>query len=146
MRGKASPIDIPKGLKINVATVQMNVKFIHKKAAHRAALSRIDALWDAPPKSAASDELEVLSLLVEEYERKHIDVPQVDPVSLLRHVMEARALTRKDLQPFIGSRARVAEVLNRVRPLSLEMIRRLAAGLNLPADLLIAGYALRRAA
>ena len=124
----------------------MNIKLIHNKAAHRAALSRIDALWDAPPKSAASDELEVLSLLVEEYEKKHIDVPQVDPVSVLHHVMEVRALTRKDLEPFIGSRARVAEVLNRVRPLSLEMIRRLAAGLNLPADLLIAGYALKRAA
>ena len=124
----------------------MNIKLIHNKAAHRAALSRIDTLWDAPPKSAESDELEVLSLLVEEYEKKHIEVPQVDPVSLLHHVMEARALTRKDLEPFIGSRARVAEVLNRVRPLSLEMIRRLAAGLNLPADLLIAGYALKRAA
>ena len=124
----------------------MNIKLIHNKAAQRAALSRIDALWDAPPKSAESDELEVLSLLVEEYEKKHIDVPQVDPVSLLHHVMEVRALTRKDLEPFIGSRARVAEVLNRVRPLSLEMIRRLAAGLNLPADLLIAGYALKRAA
>ena len=124
----------------------MNIKLIQNKAARRAALSRIDALWDAPPKSAASDELEVLSLLVEEYEKKHIDVPQVDPVSLLHHVMEARALTRKDLEQFIGSRARVAEVLNRVRPLSLEMIRRLAAGLNLPADLLIAGYALKRAA
>ena len=60
--------------------------------------------------------------------------------------MEARALTRKDIEPFIGSRARVAEVLNRVRPLSLEMIRRLAVGLNLPADLLIAGYQLKRAA
>ena len=124
----------------------MNIKLIQSKAAHRAALSRIDALWDAPPKSAESDELEVLSLLVEEYEKKHIDVPQVDPVDLLHHVMEARVLTRKDLEPFIGSRARVAEVLNRVRPLSLEMIRRLAAGLNLPADLLIAGYALKRAA
>ena len=60
--------------------------------------------------------------------------------------MEARALTRKDIEPFIGSRVRVAEVLNRVRPLSLEMIRRLALGLNLPADLLIAGYQLKRAA
>ena len=60
--------------------------------------------------------------------------------------MEARALTRKDIEPFIGSRVRVAEVLNRVRPLSLEMIRRLAVGLNLPADLLIAGYELKRAA
>ena len=60
--------------------------------------------------------------------------------------MEARALTRKDIEPFIGSRVRVAEVLNRVRPLSLEMIRRLSVGLNLPTDLLIAGYALKRAA
>ncbi len=124
----------------------MNIKLIQSKTAHRAALARIDALWDAPPKSAESDELEVLSLLVEEYEKKHIDVPQVDPVTLLHHVMEARVLSRKDLEPFIGSRARVAEVLNRVRPLSLEMIRRLAVGLNLPADLLIAGYELKRAA
>ena len=60
--------------------------------------------------------------------------------------MEARQLTRKDLEPYIGSRARVAEVLNRVRPLSLEMIRRLSAGLGLPADLLIAGYELRQVA
>ncbi|MEO7255688.1 MAG: transcriptional regulator [Casimicrobium sp.] len=124
----------------------MNIKLIRNKAAYRAALARVDALWDAPPKSAESDELEVLSLLVEEYEKKHIDVPQVDPVSLLHHVMEARALTRKDLEPFIGTRARVAEVLNSVRPLSLEMIRRLSVGLNLPADLLIAGYELKRAA
>ena len=124
----------------------MKITLIKDKVAHRRALARIYALWDAPPRSAASDELEVLSLLVEVFEKKHIVVPQVDPVSLLHHVMEARALSRKDLEPFIGSRARVAEVLNRVRPLSLEMIRRLAAGLNLPADLLIAGYALRRAA
>lgn len=124
----------------------MNIKLIRNKAAYRAALARVDALWDAPPKSAESDELEVLSLLIEEYEKKHIDVPQVDPVSLLHHVMEARALTRKDLEPFIGTRARVAEVLNSVRPLSLEMIRRLSVGLNLPADLLIAGYELKRAA
>ena len=70
----------------------------------------------------------------------------MDPVCLLLHVMEARQLTRKDLEPYIGSRARVAEVLNRVRPLSLEMIRRLSSGLDLPADLLIAGYELRQVA
>ena len=87
-----------------------------------------------------------MSLLVEEYERKHIAVPVTDPVSLLLHVMQARELTRRDMEAFIGSRARVAEVLNRVRPLSLEMIRRLASGLNLPADLLISGYELKRVA
>ena len=60
--------------------------------------------------------------------------------------MEARGLSRKDLEPCIGSRARVAEVLNRVRPLTLEMIRKLASALNLPADVLIRGYDLKRAA
>lgn len=117
----------------------MNIHPIHTKADYRAALQRINAIWDAKPKSPEADELEVLSLLVEEYEKKLITVPEVAPVSLLLQVMEARQLSRKDLEPYIGSRARVAEVLNRVRPLSLEMIRRLSAGLELPADLLIAG-------
>ena len=124
----------------------MTIHPIRTKADYRAALQRIDAGWDAKPRSSESDELEVLSLLVEAYEKKHIAVPKVDPVNLLLHVMEARQLSRKDLEPYIGSRARVAEVLNRVRPLSLEMIRRLSAGLALPADLLIAGYALRQVA
>ena len=124
----------------------MNIHPIRTKADYRTALQRIDAVWDAKPRSPEADEREVLSLLVEKYEKKHITIPDVDPVSLLLHVMEARQLTRKDLEQYIGSRARVAEVLNRVRPLSLEMIRRLSVGLGLPADLLIAGYALRQVA
>ena len=124
----------------------MNIQPIRTKADYRNAMQRIDSVWDAKSKSPEADELEVLSLLVEEYEKKQVAVPKVDPVSLLLHVMEARQLTRKDLEPYIGSRARVAEVLNRVRPLSLEMIRRLSGGLDLPADLLIAGYELRQAA
>ena len=106
----------------------------------------LEVLWDAPARSAGADELEVLSLSVEAYEKEHITMPKVDPVSVLLHVMEARELTRKDLEPYIGTRARVAEVVNRVQPLSLEMIRRLAVGLDLPADLLIAGYELREVA
>jgi HTH-type transcriptional regulator / antitoxin HigA len=115
----------------------MNIHPIRTKADYRDAMQRIDAVWDAKPKSPESDELEILSLLVEEYEKRHVEMPKVDPVALLLHVMESRELTRKDMEPYIGSRARVAEVLNRVRPLSLEMIRRLSAGLALPADLLI---------
>lgn len=124
----------------------MTIHPIRTKADYREAMQRIDKVWNASPKSPEADELEVLSMLVEEYEKSHIAMPKVDPVSLLLHVMEARDLTRKDMEPYIGSRARVAEVLNRVRPLSLEMIRRLAVGLELPADLLIAGYELRQAA
>ena len=124
----------------------MNIHPIHTKSDYRIAMQRIDAVWDAKPKSPEADELEVLSLLIEEYEKKNITMPKVDPVALLLYVMEARELSRKDLEPYIGTRARVAEVLNRVRPLSLEMIRRLSAGLGLPADLLIAGYELRQVA
>jgi HTH-type transcriptional regulator / antitoxin HigA len=124
----------------------MYIHPIRTKTDYREAMQRIDAVWDAKPKSPESDELEILSLLVEEYEKRHVEMPKVDPVTLLLHVMESRELTRKDMEPYISSRARVAEVLNRVRPLSLEMIRRLATGLELPADLLIAGYELRQAA
>ena len=70
-------------------------------------------------------------------EHSFVGGPDPEPIDFLLHVMDARGLTRKDMEPFIGSRARVAEVLNRVRPLSLEMIRRLSTGLGLPADVLI---------
>ena len=92
------------------------------------------------------DRIEVLSLLIQEYEREHYPIPDPEPIDFLLHVMDARGLTRKDMEPFIGSRARVAEVLNRVRPLSLEMIRRLSTGLGIPAEVLIQPYAVTRAA
>jgi HTH-type transcriptional regulator / antitoxin HigA len=85
--------------------VIMDIHPIRTKADCRAAMRRIDAVWDAKPKSTEADELEVLSLLVEAYEKKHINMPKVNPVSLLLHVMEARQLSRKDLEPYIGTRA-----------------------------------------
>ena len=85
-------------------------------------------------------------MLVEKYEAQHYPIPAPDPIDFLNYAMEARGLTRKDLEPYIGSRGRVAEVLNRARPLTLAMIRRLSEGLKLPADVLIADYELRHAA
>ena len=73
----------------------MDIHPIRTKADCREAMQRIDAVWDAKPKSPDADELEVMSLLIEEYEKKHVAVPKVDPVSLLFHVMEARQLARK---------------------------------------------------
>ena len=84
--------------------------------------------------------------LIEAYEREHTPITDPDPIDFLRHLMEARELSRNDLEPFIGSRARLAEVLNRVRPLTLDMIRRLSAGLKIPADVLVRDYKLQRAA
>ena len=115
----------------------MQLKPIRNKKAHQAALKEIETLWSAKDSSPAADRLEVLSLLVERYEQEHFPIPDPDPVDFLPYVMESRGLARKDLEPHIGSRARVAEVLNRVRPLSLEMIRSLAEGLKIPADVLV---------
>ncbi len=124
----------------------MTLRPIRTKREHQAALKEIEALWDAPLGSPKGDRLEVLTLLVEAYEREHYPIEAPDPIDFLFHVMEARGLARKDLEPHIGSRARVAEVLNRVRPLTLEMIRKLSSALDLPADVLIRGYELKRAA
>ncbi len=125
---------------------QVELRPIRSKRDHRVALREVERLWDAPDKSPEAGQLEVLTLLIEDYERKHFPIEEPDPIDFLLQVMEWRGLTRKDLEPHLGSRARVAEVLNRVRPLSLEMIRRLSEGLNLPADVLIRSYELKRAA
>lgn len=124
----------------------MELRPIRTKREHAEALKQAEALWDAREGTPEADRLAVLVMLIENYEREHFPIPDPDPIEFLEHVMEARGLTRKDLEPYIGSRARVAEVLNRVRPLTLEMIRRLSSGLGLPAEVLIRDYRLRKAA
>lgn len=123
----------------------MELKLIRTRKAHREALAEIDRLWNAPARSQAGDRLDVLSLLVEQYEREHFPITDPDPIDFLNHVMEARGLTRKDMEPWIGPRGRVSDILNRTRPLTLEMIRKLAEGLKLPAEVLIRPYRLRQA-
>ena len=123
----------------------MELKLIRTKKDYRAALAEVDRLWDAPAKSPAADQLDVLTLLIEQYEREHFPIADPDPIDFLGHVMEARGLTRKDLEPYIGPRGRVSDILNRIRPLTLEMIRKLADGLQLPAEVLIRPYRLRQA-
>lgn len=124
----------------------MTIKPIHTEADYLAALAEIDLLWNAPDGSLEADQLEVLSMLVEAYEKKAYPIQAPDPIEFLNYVMETRGLTRKDLEAFIGPRGRVSDILNRVRPLTLEMIRRLATGLDLPAAVLIQDYPLRQEA
>jgi HTH-type transcriptional regulator/antitoxin HigA len=125
---------------------KMELRPLKTKRDYQAALTQVQNLWNARANSRDADRLEVLVLLIQAYEATHYPIPDPDPIDFLHHVMEARGLIRKDLEPYIGSRARVAEVLNRVRPLSLEMIRRLAAGLKIPAEVLIKNYEVKRAA
>jgi len=123
----------------------MEIRPIHTKKDYVTALSKIEKLWNAPPKSLDSDRLEVLSLLVEQYEKIHYPIQDPDPIQFIEQVMESQGLTRKDLEPMIGPRGRVSDILNRSRPLTLEMIRKLVDQLNLPADVLVRPYPLKEA-
>ncbi len=124
----------------------MELKPIRTEADYRNALAEIDRLWEAPEGSPEADRLEILAILVETYEKAHFPVEAPDPVAFIEYIMDSRGLTRKDLEPYIGPRGRVADILNRTRPLTMMMIRRLANGLNLPVEVLIQPYPLRESA
>jgi len=117
----------------------MDIKPIKTDTDYEAALKEIEGLFDAKPGTPEGDRLEILATLVEAYEDEHYDIPAPDPVEAILYYMESRGLTRADLEPYIGSRARVSEILNRKRPLTLAMIQRLNQ-LGIPAETLIQPY------
>lgn len=87
----------------------MELRPIRTKREYQAALKQAEALWDAPQGTPEADRFEVIALLIETYERKHYPIDAPDPIDFLQHIMEARGLSRKDLEPYIGSRARMRE-------------------------------------
>jgi HTH-type transcriptional regulator/antitoxin HigA len=115
----------------------MDVKPIRTEADYRATLEEIDRLMTAGLGTPEGERLDVLTILVEAWERKHFTLDLPDPVEAIRFVMDQRGLTIKDLEPAIGRPNRVYEVLNRKRPLTLTMIWRLHKQLGIPAESLI---------
>ncbi len=113
------------------------VRPIRSKADYEAALEEVERLWGARSGTPRGDRLDVLATLIDAYEEQHYPVGPPDPIEAILFRMEQQNLTRKDLEPFIGTRTRVAEVLNRKRNLSIAMIRRLHQGLGIPAEVLI---------
>jgi HTH-type transcriptional regulator/antitoxin HigA len=113
------------------------LKPIRTEADYDAAMAEIERLWGAKNGTPKGDRLDVLATLVEAYEVKHHPIDPPDPIEAIRFRMEQQGLTRKDLEPMIGTRNRIAEVLNRKRSLSIDMIRRLHDGLGISADILI---------
>ena len=118
------------------------IRPIRDETDYDAALAEIDSLMGVTPGTPESDRLEVLVTLVERYEAENWRIEAPDPISAIRHVMEARGLRQKDLAALIGSQSHASEVLRRRRPLSLAMIRVLAAEWSLPADVLVREYEL----
>jgi HTH-type transcriptional regulator/antitoxin HigA len=113
------------------------LKPIRTKADHRAALGELEKLWGARSGTPRGDRLDVLATLIDAYEAEHFPIDPPDPIEAIKFRMEQQGLTRRDLEALIGSRTRVAEVLNGRRPLSINMIRKLHAGLGIPAEVLI---------
>ncbi len=115
----------------------MDIRPIRDDEDHARALAQIEALWGAEEGTPEAEQLEVLVTLVDVYEAEHHAISPPDPISAIEFRMEQQGLTRKDLEPALGGRARVSEILNRKRPLSLRMIRRLRTELGLSADVLL---------
>jgi len=124
----------------------MNIRPIRTKADYRAALKEVEHLWEADPGTPDGDRMDVLVTLIEAYEAKHFPIPAPDPIAAIEFMMEQKGLTRRDLEPAIGSRGRVSEVLTRKRPLTLPMVRELSALLQIPAAVLVQPYQVRSAA
>jgi HTH-type transcriptional regulator/antitoxin HigA len=115
----------------------MDIRPLKTEADYNDALAKIEQLWGAEVNTPAGDTLDVLLTLVEAYENVHYPIAPPDPIEAIKFRMEQMGLSRKDLEPYIGKRGRVAEVLNRQRRLSLSMIRRLHAHLHIPLESLI---------
>jgi HTH-type transcriptional regulator/antitoxin HigA len=115
----------------------MDIRPIKTEADYERALAAIEQLWGAAVNTPKGDKLDILLTLVEAYEQAHYPIDPPDPVEAIKFRMEQLGLTRKDLEPYLGKRGRVAEVLNRQRKLSLTMIRRLHTHLHIPLESLI---------
>jgi len=114
-----------------------DVKPIRTERDYEAALAEMERLWSAKSGTPAGDRLDVLATLIDAYEAVHYPMDPPDPIEAIKFRMEQQGLTRRDLEPLIGTRTRVAEVLNRRRSLSIAMIRRLHHALGISAEVLI---------
>jgi len=122
----------------------MNIAPLKSQKDYEGALKRMELLFDAPVGTAESDEADILALLIDDFEKKHFPIEAPDPIAAIKIRMEELQLKQSDLVKEIGGKSRVSEVLNRKRKLTVEMIRNLAARLNLSADTLVKDYPLDR--
>jgi HTH-type transcriptional regulator/antitoxin HigA len=118
----------------------MNIQLIKSENDYNQALKRLELIFDAKRGTEQGDELEVLGMLIDQYEKEHFPIELPDPIEAIKFRMEQMGYNQNDLAKILGFKSRASEVLNRKRKLSLEMIRQLHIGLNIPTDVLIQTY------
>jgi HTH-type transcriptional regulator/antitoxin HigA len=118
----------------------MNLKPIKTKKDYQRALDRLEMIFDAKKGSEEGDELEILGILIDQYESEHFPIDLPDPIEAIKFRMEQLGYTQTDLARVVGLKSRASEILSRKRKLSLDMIRQLHDKLNIPTDVLIQAY------
>ena len=118
----------------------MEIKPIKTEADYNQALKRLDQIFDAKPGTAEGDELEVLGILVDQYENEHFPIGMPDPIEAIKFRMEQLGYNQNDLAKVVGLKSRASEILNKKRKLSLEMIRSLHEKMKIPTEVLIQAY------
>lgn len=116
------------------------MKVIKTRSEYNKALKRLEEIFEARPNTPKGDELELLSLLVDKYEKEQFPISMPDPIEAIKFRMEQMGYSQKDLAQIIGLKSRASEILNKKRPLTLEMIRNIHNKLNIPTQVLIQQY------
>ena len=118
----------------------MNIKPIKTEEDYQNALERLEVIFDSKKGSSTGDELEILSILIENYENEHFPIGFPDPVEAIKFRMEQMRYNQNDVAKVFGLKSRASEILNKKRKLSLEMIRQLHQTFNIPTEVLIQSY------
>ena len=118
----------------------MNIKLIKTEQDYDLVIERIEIIFDAKPNTEEGDELEILSILIEKYEKENFPIEFPDPIEAIQFRMEQLGYSQNDLADIIGLKSRTSEILNKKRKLSLNMIRKLTEKLHIPTEILIQPY------
>jgi len=127
-------------IKLMQTKFKMNIKPIRNEADYQNALKRLEKIFDAKKGTIQGDELEILAIVINNYENENFPIEMPDPISAINFRMEQMGLKQKDLVEMIGFKSRVSEIMNKKRKLTLEMIRKLNAQLHIPTEVLIQDY------
>src|SRR5690606_4457919 len=130
----------PYMIKLTQTKFKMKIKPIRNEADYKNALARLEVIFDAKRGTEEGDELEILAIIIDNYENENFLIGMPDPISAINFRMEQMGLKQKDLVDMIGFKSRVSEIMNKKRKLTLEMIRKLSADLNIPTEVLIQDY------
>lgn len=118
----------------------MKIKPIRDEKDYQNALERLEVIFDAKRGTEEGDELEILSILIDNYENEHFPIEMPDPIEAIKFRMEQMGMKQKDLEEVFGFKSRVSEILNKKRKLTLEMVRKLNTTLQIPTEVLIQDY------